>query len=159
VIVAAGAIGFAIGVGGFVWLGLNGIVRTLNDFPVVAVAAGLSVVLALAALAIAALFAVSRERRNGRAAMVAIDNMTQGLSMFDGAARLVVCNRRYIEMSRLPPENFRPGTPLREILIHRAAVGHFADDPDQYVAAALKQAATGVTETKTFELRTAGRSR
>jgi hypothetical protein len=58
VIVAAGAIGFAIGVGGFVWLGLNGIVRTLNDLPVVAVAAGLSVVLALAALAIAALFAV-----------------------------------------------------------------------------------------------------
>jgi methyl-accepting chemotaxis protein len=152
VIVAAGAIGFAIGVAGFVWLGLDGIVRILNDLPAIAVAAGVSVLLALAALAIAALFAVSRERRNGRAAMVAIDNMTQGLSMFDGAARLIVCNRRYIEMSRLPPENFRPGTPLREILIHRAAAGHFEGDPDQYVAAALRQAATGLTETKTFEL-------
>ena len=152
VIVAAGAIGFAIGVAGFVWLGLDGIVRILNDLPAIAVAAGMSVLLALAALAIAALFAVSRERRNGRAAMVAIDNMTQGLSMFDGAARLIVCNRRYVEMSRLPPENFRPGTPLREILIHRAAAGHFEGDPDQYVAAALRQAAAGLTETKTFEL-------
>jgi apolipoprotein N-acyltransferase len=88
VIVAAGAIGFAIGVAGFVWLGVDGIVRILNDLPAIAVAAGVSVLLALAALAFAALFAVSRERRNGRAAMVAIDNMTQGLSMFDGAARL-----------------------------------------------------------------------
>jgi len=138
VIVAAGAIGFAIGVAGFVWLGLDGIVRILNNLPAIAVAAGVSVLLALATLAIAALFAVSRERRNGRAAMVAIDNMTQGLSMFDGAARLIVCNRRYVEMSRLPPENFRPGTPLREILIHRAAAGHFEGDPDQYVAAALR---------------------
>jgi PAS domain-containing protein len=152
VIVAAGAIGFAIGIAGFACLGLGGIFRILDDLPVAAVAAGLSIVLALAALAIAALFAVVRERQNRRAAIVAIDNMTQGLSMFDGAARLVVCNRRYIEMSRLPPENFRPGTPLREILINRAAVGHFADDPDQYVATALKQAATGLTETKTFEL-------
>ncbi len=152
VIAATGAVGFAIGIAGFARLGLDGIFRILNDFPAAAAAAGLSVVLALAASAIAALFAVVRERQHGRVAMVAIDNMTQGLSMFDGAARLVLCNRRYIEMSRLPAENFRPGTPLREILIHRAAVGHFADDPDQYVADALKQAATGLTETKIFEL-------
>ena len=90
VIVAAGAIGFAIGVAGFVWLGLDGIFGILNDLPAAAVAAGLSVVLALAALAIAALFAVFRERQNGRVATIAIDNMTQGLSMFDGDARLVL---------------------------------------------------------------------
>src|SRR5262249_15220444 len=90
------------------WLGLDGILRIPNDLPVAAVAGGLPVVLALAASTIAAFFAVVRGLRHGRVAMVAIDNMTQGLSMFGGAARLVVCNRRYIEMSRLPPENFRP---------------------------------------------------
>jgi PAS domain-containing protein len=152
VIVAAGGIGFAIGIAGLTWLGLDGILRIPNDLPVAAVAGGLLVVLALAASTIAAFFAVVRGLRHGRVAMVAIDNMTQGLSMFDGAARLVVCNRRYIEMSRLPPENFRPGTPLRQILIRRAAAGHFEGDPDQYVADALKRAATGVTETRVFEL-------
>ena len=108
--------------------------------------------LALAGLAIAAVFAVVWERQYGGAATVAIDNMTQGLSMFDGAARLVLCNSRYIEMSQLPPENFREGTPLREILIRRARDGKFAGDPDQYVADALKQAAAGRIETRTFEL-------
>ena len=152
VIAAAGAIGFAIGIAGFARLGLDGIFRILNDLPAAAVGAGLSVTLALAGLAIAAVFAVVRERQYGGAATVAIDNMTQGLSMFDGAARLVLCNSRYIEMSQLPPENFREGTPLREILIRRARDGKFAGDPDQYVADALKQAAAGRTETKTFEL-------
>ena len=116
VIAAAGAIGFAIGIAGFARLGLDGIFRILNDLPAAAVGAGLSVTLALAGLAIAAVFAVVWERQYGGAATVAIDNMTQGLSMFDGAARLVLCNSRYIEMSQLPPENFREGTPLREIL-------------------------------------------
>ena len=152
VIAAAGAIGFAIGIAGFARLGLDGIFRILNDLPAAAVGAGLSVALALAGLAIAAVFAVVRERQYGGAATVAIDNMTQGLSMFDGAARLVLCNSRYIEMSQLPPENFREGTPLREILIRRARDGKFAGDPDQYVADALKQAAAGRIETRTFEL-------
>ena len=143
---------FAIGIAGFARLGLDGIFRILNDLPPAAVGAGLSVTLALAGLAIAAVFAVVWERQYGGAATVAIDNMTQGLSMFDGAARLVLCNSRYIEMSQLPPENFREGTPLREILIRRVRDGKFAGDPDQYVADALKQAAAGRTETKTFEL-------
>ena len=72
--------------------------------------------------------------------------------MFDGAARLVVCNARYIEMSQLSPEIFRKGTPLREILIRRAQAGTFAGDPDQYVVDVLKQTAEGRTEAKTLEL-------
>jgi hypothetical protein len=78
VIATAGAIGFAIGIAGFARLGLDGIFRILNDLPAAAVGAGLSVMLALAGLAIAALFAVVRERQYGWAATVAIDNMTQG---------------------------------------------------------------------------------
>ena len=33
--------------------------------------------------------------------------------MFDGAARLVLCNDRYLEMYALRPELSRAGTPLR----------------------------------------------
>ena len=39
----------------------------------------------------------------------ALDNMSQGLVMFDSSARLVVCNQRYLEMYGLSPEIVRPG--------------------------------------------------
>jgi len=126
--------------------------RILNDVPAAAVGVGFSVTVALTALALATFLAFVRERRRNRAARAALNNMTQGLSMYDGAARLVLCNTRYIEMSQLPPESFDEGTPLREILIRRAQAGTFASDPDQYVADALKQAADGRTEEKTVEL-------
>jgi hypothetical protein len=56
---------FAIGIAGFARLGLDGIFRILNDLPAAAVGAGLSVTLALAGLAIAAVFAVVWERQYG----------------------------------------------------------------------------------------------
>ena len=45
-----------------------------------------------------------------------------------------------------------PGTPLRELLVQRAAAGTFNGDPDRYVAEALRLAAEGRTEAKTVEL-------
>jgi methyl-accepting chemotaxis protein len=112
-----------------------------------------TVMLALAALAIGAFIAFARERRRNRQAKIALNNMTQGLSMYDGAARLVLCNDRYIEMSLLPRDNFPEGMPLREILARRAKSGTFSGDPDQYVTDCLKQAAAGRTEQKTIELK------
>ncbi len=125
--------------------------RILSDVPATA---GVYILpmLALAVLAVAAIFAFVRERGQNRAARLALNNMTQGLSMYNSAARLVLCNRRYIEMSQLPPESFKEGTPLREILARRAQAGTFASDPDQYVAEALKLAARGRADEKTFEL-------
>jgi methyl-accepting chemotaxis protein len=123
----------------------------LSDLP----AAGgvlLPIALGLAALSVAALVALARERRRNTLLNAAMENLIQGVSMYDNRARLVLCNKRYIEMSILPPENFRSGTPLREILMRRAQIGAFAGDVDEYVAGALKQAASGRTEEKTYEL-------
>ena len=53
----------------------------------------------------------------------AINHMGEGLCMFDAEKRLVVCNARYAEMYRLPPELLRAGTPHREIIQHRIASG------------------------------------
>ncbi len=152
-IVPAAAFGFAVGIVGFSLLGLDGIFQILNGVPAPAVGLGLSVMLMLAALALAGLFPAIKERRRNRAATAALNNMTLGLSMFDGAARLVLCNMRYIEMSQLPPEDFREGMPLRELLIRRAKAGTFAGDPDQYVAECQQRAAEGRTEARTFELK------
>ena len=53
----------------------------------------------------------------------AVENMTQGLCMIDGDARLVVCNERYANMYRLPPELLKPGTLHRDIIAHRVRSG------------------------------------
>ena len=46
----------------------------------------------------------------------AMANMAQGLAMFDGEQRLVLCNAQYLELFGLPPELGVPGTPLAELL-------------------------------------------
>jgi methyl-accepting chemotaxis protein len=147
--ISAGAIGLAMGIAVINLLRLDGIFQILTDVPAVS----LSIILALDAVAVGALFTAIEERRQNLAARLVLDNMTQGLSMFDAAARLVLCNKRYVEMSQLPPEIFRRGTPLRDILVRRAQAGTFADDPDQYVANALRQMAEGRAVAKTFELK------
>jgi diguanylate cyclase (GGDEF)-like protein len=55
----------------------------------------------------------------------ALENMLQGLAMFDGEQRLIVCNKRYAEMYALTPEQVKPGTTVREILEYRVANGFY----------------------------------
>jgi diguanylate cyclase (GGDEF)-like protein len=50
----------------------------------------------------------------------AINNMSQGLVMFDAAERLVVCNDLYIEMYGLSREIVKPGCSFRELLRYSA---------------------------------------
>jgi methyl-accepting chemotaxis protein len=63
---------------------------------------------------------------------IALDAMSQGLCMFDGNERLVVCNRRYCDMYQLPETVTRRGTSLSELLEHRIANGTFARNIDDY---------------------------
>jgi diguanylate cyclase (GGDEF)-like protein/PAS domain S-box-containing protein len=65
----------------------------------------------------------------------ALNSMSQGLNMFDAVGRLVVCNERYREMYRVPPETIEPGATLEDLVQARIAAGtFFAVDPKQYVA-------------------------
>ena len=68
----------------------------------------------------------------------AVNNMTQGLLLFDAEQRLVVCNQRYIEMYGLSAEFVRPGSSFHDIIAHRKATGSFTGDVDAYVALVLK---------------------
>ena len=49
----------------------------------------------------------------------AINNMGEGLCMFDGDKRLVICNDRYAQMYQLPPNLLKPGTAHHAIIHHR----------------------------------------
>jgi diguanylate cyclase (GGDEF)-like protein len=55
----------------------------------------------------------------------ALENMLQGLAMFDAEQRLIVCNRRYAEMYGLTAEQVKPGTTVRQIFDYRLANGHY----------------------------------
>ena len=68
----------------------------------------------------------------------AVNNMPQGLCMFDRDKKLIVCNRPYAEMYGLKPEQIVPGTPVGEILQQRVAVGGYPDNDEGYVANRLK---------------------
>ena len=88
---------------------------------------------------------------------VALNNMSQGLCMFDRNERLVVCNRRYMEMYKLPADVAKPGRTLASLLEYRIANGTFSRDPDQYrreLLASMAQGNTTTTEVKSADGRT-----
>jgi diguanylate cyclase (GGDEF)-like protein/PAS domain S-box-containing protein len=63
----------------------------------------------------------------------ALNNMAQGLCMFDATQRLIVCNKRYADLYGLNDEETRPGTTLHTILQHRIAKGNAPDDYESYI--------------------------
>jgi diguanylate cyclase (GGDEF)-like protein len=61
----------------------------------------------------------------------ALNNMLQGLSMFDARERLLVFNDRFIEMYGLSREVVRPGCSLIELVRHSIEVGRSTQDAEQ----------------------------
>ena len=69
----------------------------------------------------------------------ALNNMSQGLNMFDTEGRLVVSNERYVDMYRLTHEIVRPGVTVRELVEARVAAGtFFKTDPEEYTRELMK---------------------
>jgi len=152
-IVLTGAAGFAAGIAIYLFVGPGWVVAALTRAPATIAGGMMGLPFGLGAAAVAGLFVTGRRRGQARMLRAALNNMTQGLCMFDSAARLVLCNERYIEMYHLQPEHARAGTPLRDLLMHRLSAGNFSGDPDRYVADCLRQAAEGRIESKSIELK------
>ena len=83
---------------------------------------------------------------------VALNNMTQGLCMFDVNAQLVLCNERYMEMYGLTPETAKIGCTLRELIANRKAAGTFVGDPDEYVERVMENYRNGKFANLIFDL-------
>ncbi|MEO8319629.1 MAG: EAL domain-containing protein [Bradyrhizobium sp.] len=143
--------------------------RALTNFPIVIVAAtttsaaladwreqiailisvaGLSV-LAISALLFVVVRKLSRQHRASQQRLTlekqrldtAVNNMTQGLLLFDSTQRLVICNNRYIEMYRLSADVIKPGCNFHDVIAHRKQTGSFDGDVDRYVALVLRDIA------------------
>ena len=150
ILVATAGAGFVAGVAMLGIFGVDGVGRAMTAAPIIATAC-IAALFALAALSVGTLVLHTRGRRRSRMSRIALNNMTQGLCMFDSRARLVLCNAPYIEMHGLQREQLRAAMPLRELLVLRARLGTFSGDPDDYVAACRKQVAEGRSEAKTIK--------
>jgi diguanylate cyclase (GGDEF)-like protein/PAS domain S-box-containing protein len=82
----------------------------------------------------------------------ALNNMNQGLCMFDTNAQLILCNDRYIQMYSLSRTVVKRGCTLRAMLEHRADTGTFAGDPAPYIIELRAQLARGQTIQAVVEL-------
>ena len=97
----------------------------------------------LLALFAVAIFIYRRLLEQNRRLSNALDNMSQGLCMFDEHARIVLSNRRYIEMYDLSPKVVVPGCTLHDLMMHRKETGIFKGDVDQYCRAIIEGIAKG----------------
>ena len=71
----------------------------------------------------------------------ALNNMTQGLMLYDASSRIVLFNRRYIEMYGLSLDVIKPGRLFRDVMAHRRETGSFEGDVDEFCARVLQNVA------------------
>jgi methyl-accepting chemotaxis protein len=93
-----------------------------------------SVAVAILGMSLISAFADRRLDDKGQLLDLALNNLSQGVVMFDAGGRLIVCNRRYLDMYGLSPEVVKPGATLVDIVQHRANAGTLLRDPAQYCA-------------------------
>ena len=77
----------------------------------------------------------------------AINNMSQGLNMFDAQGRIVLLNRRYLEMYKLSPDVVKVGCSLQQLIHHRKDTGLFSGDVESYCRKILDEVRDGNSHT------------
>ena len=73
-----------------------------------------------------------RDRQAAQRLETAINNMSQGLLLFDSEGRLVICNKFYLDMYGLSPEIVKPGVTIRDLIGLRQGAGTLLGDIDEY---------------------------
>ncbi|WP_420871827.1 putative bifunctional diguanylate cyclase/phosphodiesterase [Bradyrhizobium septentrionale] len=72
---------------------------------------------------------LAAERRN---LTTAVNNIPQGLVLYDASARIIICNRPYIEMFGLSPDIAKPGCTMQRLIAHRQETGSFDGDVEDF---------------------------
>ena len=101
--------------------------------------------IAILGLSLAGAFADRSLREKDRRVAAAMNDLSQGVVMFDSNERMIACNDRYIEMYDLPRAVVKPGCTLRDVIACRQMSGRLRRDPDQYRRELLDAMANGKT--------------
>ncbi len=73
----------------------------------------------------------------------AVNNIPQGLVVYDRSAHVTVCNRRYIEMFGLSADVIKPGCTMQDLIYHRKETGSFDGDVDEFCDAIIRDVSLG----------------
>ncbi|MDP1883642.1 MAG: diguanylate cyclase, partial [Bradyrhizobium sp.] len=73
----------------------------------------------------------------------ALNNMTQGLVLYDASARIILCNQRYLDMYGLSTDVVKPGCHFRDLIQHRQDTGSYDGDVDEFCSAIMRNVAQG----------------
>ncbi|MEL7228994.1 MAG: PAS-domain containing protein [Pseudomonadota bacterium] len=82
----------------------------------------------------------------------ALENMTQGLCMFDAGNRLIVANQRYLDLYGFSADVVKPGATLREILTYSVSLGNYTPEEAE-VALEQREARSTLMERSTVKQR------
>jgi diguanylate cyclase (GGDEF)-like protein/PAS domain S-box-containing protein len=138
--------------------------RMLNDFPISIIAtttvsaaladwreqtrfliavAALSVIL-IAGLLFLVVRKLSQQHRLEKQRLdTAVNNIPQGLVVYDNSAHVTVCNDRYIEMFGLSADVVKPGCTMQDLIYHRKETGSFGGDVEEFCSAIINDVALG----------------
>jgi diguanylate cyclase (GGDEF)-like protein len=72
----------------------------------------------------------------------AVNNMWQGLLLFDASERMVICNQRYIAMYGLSANVIKPGCSFRVVVAHRKETGSFEGNVEDYCSRVVRDIAS-----------------
>jgi len=105
--------------------------------------------------AIACAFVRQRRRAGGRSdgalQSMVLNNMTQGVVLFDAQERVLVVNDRYVEMYGLSPDVVKPGCTLMELIQNRITTGSLNIDPEKYRTEIMTAVRTGTVMNRIVE--------
>jgi diguanylate cyclase (GGDEF)-like protein/PAS domain S-box-containing protein len=73
----------------------------------------------------------------------AVNNIPQGLVVYDSSAHVTVCNRRYIEMFGLSADVAKPGCAMRDLIFHRKETGSFDGDVEEFCSSIVRDMSRG----------------
>jgi methyl-accepting chemotaxis protein len=110
-----------------------------------------SVALAVLGLSLLSAFVDRRLDESKEFLVTAVNNMPQGLCLFDASGRLRVYNERYREMYRFKPGQVKLGCTIPDLIRQYFKNGLFSGDPEVYIARTLKEVSEGTSVNKVIE--------
>jgi diguanylate cyclase (GGDEF)-like protein len=130
-----------VGLSGGVLLGITAVDWSLRERVLLAVAVTLAFAVGL--LLMRQRLSSRRLEAEQRKLAVAVNNIPQGLVLYDVTARVVTCNQPYIDMFGLSPEVAKPGCTMRRLIRHRKETGSFDGDVDEFCNAVIRRVQLG----------------
>ncbi|OAF08259.1 diguanylate cyclase [Bradyrhizobium centrolobii] len=82
----------------------------------------------------------------------ALNNMSQGLILYDASGYIVTCNRRYADMFGLSNDVIKPGCHIHDAMSHRKEHGAFDGNVEEFCADVMRIVAEGKVSTRIHQL-------